>query len=97
MIAHLKLFPAIVETDQLFVAMRSSLTDAPAFPSIGSYQPTHADLMAKLNRKMSAMALKEDVQEAQMEVIKQMRSELTAQIEPTRSRVESAAANVIQA
>ena len=77
--------------------MRSSLTEVTAFPSAGGDQPTNADLMAKLDRMMGAMALKENVQVAQMEVIKQMRSELAAQIEPIRLQVQSASANAMQA
>ena len=38
---------------------------------------------------MGAMALEEDVHLAQMEVVNQMRSELTAQIEPLREKLET--------
>ena len=47
-------------------------------------QPSNADSLAKLDRMMRAMALTEDVLIAEFEVVKQMRSELTAQIEPLR-------------
>ena len=53
--------------------------------------------MAKLDRMMGAMALKEDVHLAQMEVVKQMRSELTAQIEPLREKLETTSATALLA
>ena len=77
--------------------MRESSTDVPTFPGSEPGQPSNADLMAKLDRMMGAMALKEDVQIAQMEVIKQMRSELSSQIEPLRAQVVTTADNVRQA
>ena len=95
--AHLELSPEIVEAKQRLIAMRSSLTEVPAFPSAGGGQQTNADLISKLDRMMGVMALKEHVQVAQMEVIKQMRSELTAQIEPIRLQIDSASANAMQA
>ena len=42
-------------------------------------QPSNADVMAKLGRMMGAMVLKEYVQIAQIEVINQMRSEISSQ------------------
>ena len=43
------------------------------------------------------MSLKEDVKIAQLEVVKQMRSELIAQIEPLRAQVEATATNASRA
>ena len=56
-------------------------------------QPSNADMMANLDRMMGAMALKENVQIAQMEDVKQMRFELVAQIEFIRTQIEVTSAN----
>ena len=93
----LQLSPAILDAKRRVHAMRESLTDVPTFPGSEPGQPSNADLMAKLDRMMGSMALKEDVQIAQMEVIKQMRSELSSQIEPLRAQVVTTADNVRQA
>ena len=53
--------------------------------------------MAKLDRMMGAMALKDDVHLAQMEVVKQMRSKLTAQINPLREKLETTSATALLA
>ena len=60
-------------------------------------QPSNADLIAKLDLMMGAMAFKEDVHLAQMEVVKQLRSELTAQIEPFRENNETTSATALLA
>ena len=53
--------------------------------------------MAKLDRMMGAMVLKDDLKIAKLEVVKQMRSEFIAQIEPLRAQVEATATNVPRA
>ena len=55
---HLQLSPAILKAKHQSIAMRASLSDAPALPSADPGQPSNADLIAKLDRMMGAMALK---------------------------------------
>ena len=94
---QVQLSPAILEAKHRLIAMRASLSEVPKFPGNEVGQPSNADLMAKLNRMMGAMALKENVQIAQMEVIKQMRSEISSQIEPLRAQVATTIESASQA
>ena len=75
--------------------MRANFVETPPFPAESG--PTNADIMTKLDRMMNAMALKEDVQVAQMEVVKQLRSEFSSQFEPLRTQVEATTAAVSRA
>ena len=90
--SHVQLSPAILQAKQRLSAMRANLVETPPFP--GESGPTNADIMTKLDRMMNAMALKEDVQVAQMEVVKQLRSEFSSQFEPLRTQVELTTAAV---
>ena len=59
--ASLQLSPAILEAKQRLQAMRAILVEVPPlFVGVDNPQPSNADLMAKLDRMMGAMALKED-------------------------------------
>ena len=94
--ASLQLSLAILEAKQRLQAMRANLVEIPPFlVGVDNPQPSNSDLMAKLDRMMGAMALKEDVPLAQMEVVKQMRSELHSQIEPFRDTFESISTNAL--
>ena len=96
--ASLQLSPAILQAKQRLQAMRANLVEIPPFlVGVDNPQPSNADLMAKLDRMMGAMALKEDVHLAQMEVVKQMRSELHSQIEPLREKLESTSTTALLA
>ena len=76
--------------------MRATFVAIPTFPAVGyNLQQFNNDLIAKLDRMMGAMALKEDVYLAQMERVKQMRSELTAKIEPFREKLEMTSATAL--
>ena len=87
--SSLQLSPAIIEAKRRVQMMRDTFVQAPPFPSeTNNVQPSNADLMAKLDRMMGAMALKEDVHVAQLEVVTQMRYELAAHIEPLRSKLK---------
>ena len=80
--SNLKLPLAIIKAKHRAQAMGAAFVQALPFPSDADNAPLNAHLMAKLNRVMGAMALKEDVHVAQVGVVKPMRSELAAQLEP---------------
>ena len=88
--ASLHFSPAILEAKQRLQVMRANVVEIlPLFVGVDNPQPSNADLIAKFDRMMGAMVLKDDVHLAQMEVVKQMRSELHVQIEPLREKLES--------
>ncbi len=89
--------PEIVLAKQPVQAMRAELAPVPPLPSGEAAQPSNADLMAKLERMAGAMALKEDVQVAQLEVVKQLRTEFKSELEPLRAQVEQAELHANQA
>ncbi len=101
-----QLSPQIAEAKQRLHAMRAALAEVPPLPAgeaekgpedaEGSH-PTNADLMAKLDSMMGAMALKEDVQVAQLEVVKQLRAEFRTEFEPLRAQAEQTESKVNQA
>ena len=65
--SSLQLSPAIIEAKRRVQMMRDTCGQAPPFPSeTDNVQPSNADLMAKLDRMMGAMALTEDVHVAQL-------------------------------
>ena len=93
-----QLSPQIVEAKQRLQSMRAALAEVPPLPTGGEgSQPTNADLMAKLDRMMGAMALKEDVQVAQLEVVKQLRTEFRSEVDPLRAQAAQTEANVNKA
>ena len=78
---NLKLSHTLSKQKHRVQDMSVTSVEAPPFPGGGdSAQPSNADLIAKLKRMMGAMALKEDVHIARLQVVKQMRSVLTAQM-----------------
>ena len=92
-----ELSPEIVLAKQRVQAMRAELAPVPPLPSGEAAQPSNADLMAKLERMAGAMALKEDVQVAQLEVVKQLRTEFKSELEPLRAQVGQAELHANQA
>ena len=66
--AHLHLSPAILKAKHRLIAMRASVSEFPHVPGADPGQPSNADLMEKINRRMGAMALKENVQIVQIGV-----------------------------
>ena len=49
--------------------------------------PSDSDLMTKLDMMMKTMALKEDVNVAQLETVKQLRQEFRSELDPLRKQL----------